>query len=291
MQAHVFFNPAAAAGRSALRLGVALASLRALGAQVELRRPASAEAARAEIAALAGHAERVIVVGGDGMVHQAANALVGSSTALGIISAGTGNDTVGSLGLPEDVEAACASALAEPKPIDVIESAAGIAVTVATAGFSVAVNERADDMKRVKSGIKYTLSSLVELPKLTTHQMTMSLDGVETEIEANLIAVANTTHFGGGMMIAPEATIDDGLLDVVVIGPASRAVFAAVLPMVFSGRHVKSKYVTVHQAHTVTLDSPGMALRADGERYGELPAAFTVRPKALLVAGADAPAS
>lgn len=286
MQTHLFFNPAAAAGRSALRLGVALASLRGLGVEVELRRPDSAEAARAEMAELAGQSDRVIVVGGDGMVHQAANALAGSSTALGIISAGTGNDTVRSLGLPEDVEEACAAAIAEPRAIDVIESAAGVGVTVATAGFSVDVNERADAMNRIKGGIKYTLASLIELPKLGSHPLTMTLDGVEHQIEANLIAVANTQYFGGGMKIAPGAELDNGLLDVVVIGPASRAVFTAVLPMVFSGRHIKSKHVQVHQAQVIEFSGSNLPVRVDGEPYGQLPASFTVRPKALLVAGA-----
>lgn len=237
------------------------------------------------MAALANSAERVIVVGGDGMVHQAANALVGSSTALGIISAGTGNDTVRSLGLPEDVEEACAAAISEPTAIDVIESQAGVAVTVATAGFSVAVNERADEMKRITSAFRYTLSSLIELPKLTAHTMTMTLDGVDHEVEANLVAVANTAHFGGGMKIAPRASVDDGLLDVVVIGPASRAVFAAVLPLVFSGRHVNSKHVTTHKAQVVGLHAAPTELRADGELYGQLPVTLTVRKQALLVAG------
>lgn len=289
MQAHLFFNPAAAAGRSAQRLGATLAALRTLGAEVELHRPSSAEDARAEMSALAGTAERVIVVGGDGMVHQAANALAGSTTVLGIISAGTGNDTVGSLGLPNDVEAACAAALKEPKPIDLIESEAGIAVTVATAGFSVAVNERADAMKRITGGMKYTLSSIVELPKLSTHPITMTLDGVDHEIEANLIAVANTCYFGGGMKIAPDAAVDNGMLDVVVIGPAPRAVFAALLPTVFTGRHVKSRHVQIHRAASVHLSAAGtgtpMGLRADGEPYGQLPATLNVRPSALLIAG------
>lgn len=286
MKVHLFFNPAAAAGRSAMRLGATLAGFRALGAEVELHRPDSAAEARAKMRQLAGSAERVVVVGGDGMVHQAANALVDSSTALGIISAGTGNDAVTSLGLPNDVEPACKAALADPTAIDVIDSGGGVAVTVATAGFSVAVNERANAMSRIKGGAKYTVSSLIELPKMRPHRLKMTLDGAEHEIEANLIAVANTSYFGGGMKVAPDASAVDGELDVIVIGPAPRVAFAAVLPMVFSGRHVKSRYVQTHRAHAVQLAGDDTNLRADGEPFGELPASLSVRSQALLVAGA-----
>ena len=287
MKIHLFFNPAAAAGRSAMRLGATLASFRTLGASVKLHRPSSAGVARAEMAKLAGEVERIVVVGGDGLIHQAANALADSSTILGIVSAGTGNDAVTSLGLPREVEQACKAALRDPRPIDLIETTDGFAVTVATAGFSVSVNERADDMKRVKGAAKYTVSSLIELPKLRSYELTLTLDGKPHEIEANLVAIANTPYFGGGMKIAPEALIDDAQLDVIVIGPAPRAAFAAVLPMVFSGRHIKSRYVTSFRASRVELVGHDIALRADGEAFGRLPATVTVRPSSLLVAGAS----
>ena len=286
MKVDLFFNRAAAAGRSAMRLGATLASFRTLGASVKLHRPSSASAARAEMASLAGEVERIVVVGGDGIVHEAANALADSTTILGIVSAGTGNDAVTSLGLAREVEQACKAALRDPRPIDLIESAGELAVTVATAGFSVSVNERADEMKRIKGAAKYTVSSLIELPKLRSYELTLTLDGEPHEIEANLVAIANTPYFGGGMKIAPEAKVDDGQLDVIVIGPAPRAAFAAVLPMVFSGRHIKSRYVTSFRASQVELAGHDIALRADGEAFGRLPATVTVRPSSLLVAGA-----
>lgn len=285
MKVHLFFNSAAAAGRSAMRLGATLATFRTLGVTVELHRPSSGSAALSEMQELAGKVERIVVVGGDGVVHQAANALAGSDTVLGIISAGTGNDAVKSLGLPHQVDDACKTSLRDPKAIDLIESEAGLAVTVATAGFSVAVNDRADEMKRVKGGAKYTLSSLIELPALRHYELSMTLDGERHDIDANLIAVANTSYFGGGMRIAPDAELDDGQLDVIVIGPAPRAAFAAVLPTVFVGRHVNSRYVKTYRAREVSLAGNDLAVRADGEDYGHLPATFTVRARGLLVAG------
>ena len=114
----------------------------------------------------------------------------------------------------------------------------------------------------------------------------MTLDGIEHEIDANLIAIANTQYFGGGMKIAPDAQVNDGQLDVVVIGPAPRLAFAALLPTVFSGRHTRSRYVAVHRASKVELTGADMDLRADGESYGALPTTLTVRERDLLVAGA-----
>lgn len=287
MEIHLFYNPAAAAGRSAMRLGAVLASLRTMGAKVELYRPPSADAARRSMSELAGEAERILVVGGDGMVHQAANALVGSSTVLAIVSAGTGNDAVTSLGLPHDVDEACKAALADPLPIDLIRNGDQVGVTVATAGFSVAVNERADAMRRVKGGIKYTLASLVQLPKLNRYSFELVLDGESREVEANLVAVANTAYFGGGMKVAPDAKVNNGSLDVVLIGPASRAAFAAVLPTVFSGRHVRSKHVSIFRAETVEINGVDTSLRVDGEKFGSLPTSLVVEPAALQVAGAQ----
>lgn len=287
MEVELFFNPAAAAGRSAMRLGATLATLRTLGARVRLHRPSSADRARQDMAVLANKAERLVVVGGDGMVHQAANALAGSSTVLGIIPAGTGNDAATSFGIPNDVEGSCKAALRDGRAVDVIESDAGLAVTVVTGGLSVAVNDRANAMRRVKGAMKYTLASVLELPRAQQHKLTLVLDGVEHVVQANLIAIANTPYFGGGMKVAPNAELNNGMLDVVVIGPASRGALARILPTAFSGRHVNSKHVAVHRAAEIQVRDSSMTFRADGEHFGQAPVTLRVKPAALLVAGAQ----
>jgi len=115
----------------------------------------------------------------------------------------------------------------------------------------------------------------------------MTLDGVEHNIEANVIAVANTRYFGGGMKIAPNAVLNNGQLDVVVVGPAPRLAFAVLLPTIFSGRHIASRYVTVHRASKIEFAGAALDLRADGETFGAMPTTLTVRPQSLLVAGLD----
>lgn len=253
---------------------------------VELHQPASAAEAESRMRGLANAgAARVVVVGGDGMVHQAVNGLAGSETILGIVSAGTGNDAARALGLPDDVADACKAAMGDPAHVDLIEAGDRLAMTVATLGFGVAVNERADGMRFPRGGQRYTLATLIEMRKLAQHDLVLTLDGEEIEVAANLIAIANTSYFGGGMKIAPDADPADGLLDVIVIGPAGRAVFSALLPTVFSGRHIKSRHVAVHRAASVSIAGAPLAVRADGEEVGMAPIDIGVREQCLRVAG------
>ncbi len=113
----------------------------------------------------------------------------------------------------------------------------------------------------------------------------MVLDGEEVVEEAMLVSVANGTSYGGGMRIAPDASYTDGLLDVVTLGPVSKAEFVRVFPTVFSGRHVHHPAVTVRRARALSLDTPGRALvvYADGERIGPTPMQCEVVPRAVRV--------
>lgn len=286
MHIHLVVNRNAARGTAGTRIGAAIMEFEALGVPVELHQPTSAADARSRMRGLAdAGAERVVVVGGDGIVHQAVNALADSETTLGIISAGTGNDTVRGLNLPHDIAKACSAALEDPAHIDLIAGAGGLAMTVATLGFSVAVNERADQLRFPRGGQRYSLATLIEMPRLKRHDLTLTLDGVHVAVEANMIAIANTSYFGGGMKIAPEADPTDGQLDVVIIGPAGRATFAALLPTVFSGRHVKSRHVEVRRAATIAIAGEPLSVRADGEEMGLAPIELSVRERCLRVAG------
>lgn len=289
---HLVINPAARQGRT-LGLTPRLAkNLASHEDSLQIHKPDSPEAATALFERL-GQTEvaRVIVAGGDGMVQLAAQGLAGTSTVLGIIGAGTGNDTVGGLGLPTDLDAACAVAAdGPPRAIDVIRSGDRVAVTVATLGFSVAVNERANRMRFPRGGARYTVATLLEMPRLKSHRLTISVDGDEQEIETNLVAIGNTSDFGGGMHVAPDANPFDGQLDVVTMGPGGPIEFGRVFPRAFNGSHVHHPAVKVRRGSLVEIhgvgESAAMTVRADGEPFATLPAIMTVDPKALLVAGA-----
>jgi len=282
---HLVINDSAGGGSATDRIGGALAVLRSK-VSLELHRPSTGEAARKLMSELAAAgAERIVIVGGDGTVHQAINALANTDCTLGLISAGTGNDTVTGLDLPGELFAACDAALGDAGPVDLIESGHGFAMTVAIVGFAVDVNERAESMRYPKGRAKYTLATMRELPGLTTHELTVSVDGVEHDVAPNLMAVANLPYFGGGMKVAPAARADDGELEVVIMGPAGRANFARLLPTVFSGRHVNNRRVTVLRGAEVAISGSEARLRADGEPWGQLPATLRARRGALQVAG------
>ena len=115
----------------------------------------------------------------------------------------------------------------------------------------------------------------------------LHLDGVRHEVDAMLVAVGNAPSYGGGMKVCPEARLDDGLLDVVVVGPLSRWRFLTLFPRVFAGTHVAHSSVSSYRAREVRIEGPPTATAyADGERLGVPPLLCTVAPGALRVIGA-----
>jgi diacylglycerol kinase (ATP) len=238
------------------------------------------------------------------MVHLAVNAVAGTPTALGVVPAGTGNDVPRELGLPAQVGAAVraiADALSHGRVrrVDAVrctgrEGSRWFAGVLA-AGFDAVVNERANgwaEGRRWPRGrTRYTLAVLRELPSFRQRDYVLELDGVRVETSAMIVAVANTSAYGGGMRVAPGARADDGLLDVLVAGPLGRAEFVRVFPRVFSGRHVDHPAVHLHRAARVRVSAEGIVGYADGERVGPLPLDCEVVPGALRLLGAGGAAS
>ncbi|MEK9999177.1 MAG: diacylglycerol kinase family protein, partial [Acidimicrobiaceae bacterium] len=209
---HVLVSPEAGRGRAAGTASEVLDRLRSLGGHViDLSgADAAASAANARDAVAAG-AERLVVLGGDGMVHLAVQAVAGTDTILGVVPVGTGNDFVRALpGIPEGPLEAAAVALGDPDPIDAIRVDDRWVASVATAGFSADVNERANRLRRPKGQSRYTVATVLELPALKRRPTTITVDGTAHAHDAVMIAVANTAWFGGGMHICPDADPDDG---------------------------------------------------------------------------------
>jgi diacylglycerol kinase (ATP) len=156
-------------------------------------------------------------------------------------------------------------------------------------GFDGAVNDRANRMRWPRGRRRYDLAVVAELRSYRPMQFTLDVDGVQSEVDAMLVAVGNAPSYGGGMRVCPGAVLDDGLLDVVVVGPLSRRRFLRLFPRVFAGTHVDDSSVTVQRGRIVTIDGPsGATAYADGERIGGLPLTCTVHPGALRVIGVPA---
>jgi diacylglycerol kinase (ATP) len=229
--------------------------------------------------------EALVVVGGDGMVHIGVNAVAGTPTTLGIIPAGTGNDVARYFDLPrKDAVAAADRVIAgATRTSDVARSGTKYFTTVLSAGFDAIVNERANEMTWPKGQMRYNLATVAELRTFTPLQYTLDLDGATRRLEAMLVAVGNGPSFGGGLRITEGASLDDGLLDVVIIKPMSRLELVRTYPKLFKGTHITHPQYERHRVRQVTVASPGITAYADGERFGALPLTVECVPGALTV--------
>jgi diacylglycerol kinase (ATP) len=282
-------NPRAGRGRAARLAGPVRQALAAAGLDVLVL---AGESGRESTALAAEAAEQgvsaVVAVGGDGLVHCAIQALAGTEVPLGIVPAGGGNDLAGALGLPGDpVEAVRVIAAGRTRAIDLGRTDDGRGggtwwAGVLNAGFDSAVVARAEH-SRIRGHLRYDLATWLELARLRPTPMRIVLDGEPVQRDVTLVAVGNSTRYGGGMLITPGAQLDDGIFHVTVAEAMTRRQLAALKPLVRAGRHVHSARVTVHVAREVTLDSPGVAAYADGEAIGPLPVTTRCVPAALRV--------
>jgi diacylglycerol kinase (ATP) len=234
----------------------------------------------------------VLVVGGDGALHGVLDHIADSDLIFGLIPAGTGNDTARSLGIPvKDVDAAVDLVIAgNVRTIDLARTQEAYVATVIASGFDSKVNERANAMTWPRGNMRYNIAIIKELRAFQPLEFTLTLDGLTIQREAMLVAVGNGPSFGGGLRICEGASMDDGLLDVVIINPVSKATFLRVFPKLYRGTHVTIPAFERHQVREVTLSSPGIVAYGDGERLGPLPMTATIQPGALRVFAPQPPA-
>jgi diacylglycerol kinase (ATP) len=257
--------------------------------------PTYQQARSQALGAVADGVETVVVVGGDGMVHLGVNVCAGSPTRLAVVAAGTGNDFARNLGLPVRDAAAAVSLLSEgcTREIDLGRVSHGLAGEtwfggVLGAGFDAVVNARAQRMRWPRGQMRYNLAVLRELPVFRPIPYAIELDGHRIETRAMLVAVANTTSFGGGMRVCPDADVADGLFDVMIVHALSVAAFLRVFPKVYSGSHTTHPAVEIRRARRVRLEASGIHSQADGESFAELPIDAEVVPGALRVVAPSA---
>lgn len=285
-------NPRAGRGQAAEVAGLVAMALRSRGISVTVPPCGSAAAVRAAAAEAVRRGDRgVVVVGGDGMCHLVIQEIAGTAAALGVVPAGTGNDFALALGLPADVQAA-ATALADTleceqlRHVDLGRSGQRWWASVLCAGFDSAVNDRANRMRWPHGPRRYDLALLAELARLRAIPLTVELDDKEVSLEATLVAVGNTSTYGGGIRICPDADPQDGLLDVTVVGRLSRRQLIRATPTLRHGRHLAHPAVRSFRVRTVSVYSdakPVVSAYADGEPIQVLPVTATCQPGALRV--------
>ncbi len=284
MDALVLVNPAAGRGHTRRTLERVRRLCAELGADVEDTASVEDAQQRARQAAEAGCA-RVIAVGGDGTAHYVLNALAGTGTALGLIPIGSGNDLARNLGLPRDAEAAARLALTGPvRRVDLARVAGRWYACVASFGLDSHANRIANQHTRLRGTAIYIYAMLRTLFEWHMPQVNITSDGGEFRGPMMLAAVANAASYGGGMRIAPRASMADGLLDLCLVRDMSRLKLLRCFPEVFSGKHLRHPEVTYFQATRVRVEADRpLDIFADGEFVGHTPADVELHPGALRV--------
>lgn len=298
----VLANPGAGGRRHRRLLPVVLERLAIAGTSPQvLPATSAAEAEHACRQAVAEGATALVAVGGDGTVHAALQAVAGTDVPLAIVPTGTGNDLAAALGVPADPVAAAEAVvaglvagttrqvdLARITPADGDDPAGEGADrparwygAVLAAGFDAVVNERANRMRWPRGDRRYDLAIFLELVRLPARRYRIGVDGTWLETDAVLVAVGNTSSYGGGIRICPHANPTDGLLDVVVGAAMPRRTLVRLRPAAYRGTHVDHPLVSSYRARTVTLAADGIVGYADGERCLPLPITVTCHPGAL----------
>ncbi|MDQ1467920.1 MAG: diacylglycerol kinase [Actinomycetota bacterium] len=281
-------NPVAGRGHTrdlapALRAAVARA---AFDAEVVVSASAADAEALARKAADAGR--DLIAAGGDGTVGLLAGVAADTGCRLGIVPTGSGNDFAAALGYdrkrPLDAIAAIAGGRDATVDLGVVNGRWYTCVTCS--GFDAEANRWANTVTRLTGTTLYVAAVLRTLAVYRPNPFRVTVDGTVHETPAWMVAVGNSRAYAGGMQIVPDARMDDGLLDVCVIGNLSRSQLLRHFPKVFRGAHLSVPGVETYRGSRITVEALGsdtMEVWADGERVGPLPATMEPRPGALRV--------
>jgi YegS/Rv2252/BmrU family lipid kinase len=277
-------NPAAGGGRPARVLPDVQAALRSHGLSHEVHYTESLVHARELAVAAAAGGEVAVAFGGDGLIGAVAGALKDSDGVVGALPGGRGNDLCRVLGIPLKPVAACAVlASGVVRELDLGEASGQTFTGIASCGFDSVANRIANETTLVGGSLVYAYALLRALPSWKPAGFTVTLDGgAPRQFAGYSVAAANSRYFGGGMLLAPDASLTDGLFDVVTIEDMRRIRYLRLAPTVFSGRHVRQPAVSVDRCREVRIEATRpFTLYADGEAIAELPVTIRVLPGAV----------
>ncbi len=292
----MLLNPNAGAGAFMADM-TALAAENGCACELPSGLPQAIDAVRKAVES--GHT-RVIVGGGDGSISRIVNVLaeIDTPVELGIIPLGTANDLARSLDLPRsDPAAAFELALrGSARPVDVVRITGGVraaSINVCVSGFGGEIGALLEEERKERwGGLAYWLAAAGHLADPASYEVRVAVDGEVIETRAFGVSVANGRYVGGGFPIAPDALLDDGLVEVAVIPeqPLLKAL-AAGLDLV-TNRHHDSELLYALRGRRVEVSAaPPMPFSLDGESAGEIDAVFEVLPGRLrVVAGPKPPA-
>jgi diacylglycerol kinase (ATP) len=267
-------------------------ALARVDADVRIEMSATLDDAMRIARAAFGNGRGVVACGGDGTVSALAGIAAECDGVLALVPAGSGNDFARQLGVPTDDPNAAAALLRagvigtfDLGRAETDDGTCAWFTTVANAGFDAEANRWANGVQSISGTGLYVLAVLRTLRSYQPRRLRVTVDDEVVETDGWLVAVANTRSYAGGMVIAPDASVNDGRLDVCIVGRVSRSGFLRTFPKVFSGTHVEHPAVLVRRGTQVTVEMPEAVdvpeMWASGERVGPLPARVEAVPGAL----------
>jgi YegS/Rv2252/BmrU family lipid kinase len=286
-------NPSAGGGRALKALPLVEAELTRLGVPYRVQRTESIRHARELAVAAVDAGEVPVPLSGDGLVGAVAGALRERPGAvMGVLPGGRGNDFARVCGIPRDPVAACAIlATGVPRPIDLGEVVSGGSsdggqafVGIASLGFDSEANRIANEAPPFLGPLVYAYAAIRAMITWRPATFDVTVDRERRTFQGWTVAAANAKAYGGGMFVAPDAELDDGMLDVVMVSPRSRRDFIAGLRQVFQGTHLEREGIAVLRGAEVRVaaDRP-FTVYADGDPIGELPVTVRAIPAAIQV--------
>ncbi|MEA2456650.1 MAG: hypothetical protein QOI45_2912 [Thermoleophilaceae bacterium] len=278
-------NPASAGGKALKALPAVHEALDRLGAPHRTVITRSSEHAAEEAARAAQEGETVAALSGDGLVRPVAGALKGTDAALALIPCGRGNDLARVLGIPTDPTAAAELAVqGAEKPIDVASVDGTMFVGIASFGFDSEANRIANEAKLVRGNAVYLYAALRALAAWKPAAFTVTVDGERHDVTGYSVAVGNSKAYGGGMIVLPQAELDDGMLDVLISKDTSKLSFLRGVFQTFKAAHVDSPDAQFLRGAVIEVasDRP-FEIYGDGDPIGATPATMRVEQRVLRV--------
>lgn len=305
----VVLNPHSGGGKTARRFGELESQLRSTIGNLEVQRTLGhRDAERIAHDAVRAGVERLVVAGGDGTVSEVVTGLLAADVAhecqIGILPMGTGRDLPRTLGIPSDLRSAVeALGRGATRRLDVsrvtYRDGSGArrvvySVNVTSFGLSGLTVEWVTRAPHFLGGsFAFLVGALGSITRYRCRSVRILADGQEVCDEPVVLgAVANGRYFGGGMLIAPNASPADGLLDLVIVRELSKATLLASLPSLYRGTHLANPAVSVVrasriEAHPSSPEAPPVWIDVDGEGLGTLPLEIEVLPQRVTLFGAE----
>lgn len=276
-------NPISGGGKAAEKWAPLAARISSAGADVRVELTRSREHGVEAAHAAAAEGRVVVAVGGDGLVRDVAEGVVAGGGVMGIVPAGRGNDLARSLGFPADVAALTDLLLhGTATPCDVIELGSHVVVGNVYCGLDSVSNAIINRNRWLPPKLIYRLAPVRAILTWKAPRFTLTLDGSPMTVDAHMVVIGNSGAYGHGLNIVPSASIDDGVLDVLIVRNGPKRTVASFMRDAQRGTHVTRPEVSVHTAREITIAADrAVPVCGDGEELASLPATARVRAAAL----------